>query len=398
MTKNKYRSTLIAGFMGYVVQAVVVNFAPLLFITFQREFSLSLRELSFLITLTFAVQLAADVTVPKLVRKIGTRVGVVMANAVSALGLIFLGVLPDLLPNPYTGMLLAAFFYSLGASMIEVLISPIIEACPFKHKDGMMSLLHSFYSWGSVLTVLLSTVFFLIFRVENWRYLCFIWAIIPICDGILFAKVPLLELAGDEKGHETGFMSLLRKPMVWLLIGVMLLGGASELAVSQWASAFAEKGLGVSKTLGDLLGPMLFAILMGTSRVLYARFSEKVPLEKFMLFSGFLCLGSFLVIALAPWPVVGLLGCGVAGFSVGIFWPGGLSMGTKKVPLGGTALFALLACAGDMGCMLGPTAVGTLSDLFGGSLKTGFLLSAIFPVGMILAISILMKKPKKASL
>lgn len=392
MEQNKYRSTLVAGFMGYVVQALVINFAPLLFVTFQREFSLSLAQVSFLVTLTFFVQLAADVSVPHLIRKIGTRVSVVMANAVSALGLIFLGVLPDLFPDPYAGLLVAACFYSLGAAMIEVLISPIVEACPFKRKESIMSLLHSFYSWGSVLTVLLSTVFFLIFKVENWRYLCYLWAIIPICDGILFTRVPLLELAGDEKGHETGFMTLLRKPMVWLLICVMLLGGASELAVSQWASAFAESGLGVSKTVGDLLGPMLFAILMGTSRVLYAKFSHKAPLEKFMLASALLCLLSFLVLALSPWPVVGLLGCGIAGFSVGVFWPGGLSMGTKKVPVGGTALFALLACAGDMGCMLGPTAVGTLSDLFGGSLKTGFLLSALFPVGMILIICLLMKK------
>lgn len=393
MQKNPYRSTLFAGFIGYVVQAVVINFAPLLFVTFQKEFSLSLGQVSFLITLTFAVQLTADILVPKMVHILGARTGAVLANAVSALGLILMAVLPSLFANPYAGLLTAAAFYSLGASMIEVLISPIIEACPFRHKEGMMSLLHSFYCWGSVLTVLLSTVFFLIFGVEHWRYLCLIWALIPICDGLLFTKVPLLQLAGDEAGKETGFSALLKQPAVWLLIALMLVGGASELAVSQWASAFAESGLGVSKTMGDLLGPMLFAILMGSARVLYAKFSHKVPLEKFMLFSATLCLSSFLLIALSPLPVLGLLGCGLAGFSVGIFWPGGLSLGAKKLPLGGTALFALLACAGDMGCLLGPTAVGFVAELFDGSLKTGFLLSCVFPV-LVFCVVLLLRRKK----
>ena len=395
--KDPYRFTLAAGFLGYVVQAVVVNFAPLLFVTFQKEFSLSLAQLSFLITLTFAVQLVADILVPKLVRLMGQRPGVVMANGVSVAGLVGLALLPDLFPDPYAGILVAAFFYSLGSAMIEVLISPIVEACPFRHNSRIMSLLHSFYSWGSALTVLLSTVFFLTLGLENWRYLCLLWALVPLCDGILFLKAPLLELEGDEKGHEADFGVFCGKPVFWLLIGVMLLGGASELAVSQWASTFAEQGLGVSKTLGDLLGPLLFALCMGSSRVLYARGTGKLPLEKFMFLSCALCLLSFLLLALSPWPLLGLMACGLAGFSVGIFWPGGLSLGTKKLPGGGTALFAFLACAGDTGCLLGPTAVGFVAELFGGSLKTGFLLSCLFPLGLMAILLLLYrKKPQKA--
>lgn len=395
MSQNKYRPTLIAAFAGYIVQAVVVNFAPLLFVTFQDSYGISLSQLSFLITLTFSIQLVGDITLPRIIHRIGTRRCIVSANVLAAVGLILLSFLPDLTPDPYAGILLAVVVYSLGASLIEVLISPIVEACPFENKSGVMSLLHSFYSWGSVLTILVTTVFFFLFGVKNWKYMSLLWAVVPVIDGILFLRAPLAELAGDEKGHETGIGTLLKKPLVWLLLLLMATAAAAELAVAQWASAFAERGLGVSKTLGDLCGPLFFGVLMGLGRVFYAKFSDRLNLEKFMLTCGLLTVVSYLMVSLSPWPVVALIGCGLTGFGTGILWPGTLSIGSKRVPMGGTALFALLACFGDLGCTLGPSVVGFVSDRLGGSLENGILLATVFPVIFVVGVLTLMRKKSR---
>jgi len=395
MSQNKYKSTLIAAFTGYIVQAVVVNFAPLLFVTFQSSYGVSLSQLSFLITLTFSIQLVGDITLPRFIHKIGVRTCIVSANALAASGLVLMSFLPDLFPNPFVGILLSVVVYSLGASLIEVLISPIVEACPFENKSGVMSLLHSFYSWGSALTILVTTVFFFLFGVENWKYMSLLWAAVPVIDGILFLRAPLAELAGDEKGHETGVLSLLKKPLVWLLLLLMTTAAAAELAVAQWASAFAERGLGISKTLGDLCGPLFFGVLMGLGRVFYAKFSDRLNLEKFMLFCGLLTILSYLMVSLSPWPVVALLGCGLTGFGTGILWPGTLSIGAKRVPMGGTALFALLACFGDLGCTVGPSVVGLVSDRLGGSLENGILLATVFPAIFVVGVLVLMRKKSR---
>lgn len=395
MSANKYRPTLYAAFTGYIVQAVVVNFAPLLFVLFQDSYGVSLSQLSFLITMTFSIQLVGDILLPRVIHRIGVRTCIVTANVLAAAGLVLMAILPELTPAPFTGILLAVLVYSLGASLIEVLISPIVEACPFENKSAVMSLLHSFYSWGSVLTILVTTVFFFLFGVENWKYMSILWAVVPVIDGILFARAPLAELAGDKKGQETGVLSLLKMPLVWLLLVLMTTAACAELAVAQWASAFAERGLGISKTLGDLCGPLFFGVLMGLGRVFYAKFSERLNLEKFMLFCGALCIVSYLMIALSPWPVVALLGCGITGFGTGILWPGTLSIGSKKIPLGGTALFALLACFGDLGCSVGPSVVGVVSDALGGKLEMGILVSTVFPVIFVFALLVLMRSNRK---
>jgi len=394
LSSSKYRPTLVAAFAGYIVQAVVVNFAPLLFVTFQTSYGVSLSQLSFLITLTFSIQLVGDITLPRFIHKIGVRTCIVSANALAASGLVLMSFLPDVCSNSFVGILLSVIVYSLGASLIEVLISPIVEACPFENKSGVMSLLHSFYSWGSALTILVTTVFFFLFGVENWKYMSLLWATVPVIDGILFLRAPLAELAGDEKGHETGVLSLLKKPLVWLLLLLMVTAAAAELAVAQWASAFAERGLGISKTLGDLCGPLFFGVLMGIGRVFYARFSDRLNLEKFMLTCGLLTIVSYLMVSLSPWPVLAILGCGLTGFGTGILWPGTLSIGAKRVPMGGTALFALLACFGDLGCTVGPSVVGFVSDRLGGSLENGILLATVFPVVFVLGVLVLMRKKR----
>lgn len=389
---KKYKTTLAACFIGYIVQAAVVVFAPLLFITFQHEFGLSLTQLSLLVTLTFSIQICGDLIVPRFIHLVGHKAGLVAANIFAAGGFLLLSFLPDVMPDPFAGILLSVLCYSLGASLIEVLVSPVAEACPTKNKEATMSLLHSFFCWGSVLVTAGSTLFFALCGLQHWRILCRIWAIIPAVCCFLFLRSTIAVLSGDEEGHRTGQLSLLKSKAVWLLLVIMICAGAAELSVSQWVSAFAEAGLKVTKSMGDLLGACLFAVLMGVGRVYFSKNAEKMNLEKFMSGSLVLCIAGYLVIALSLWPIVTLVGCGMVGLGVAMIWPGTLSVGARRVSNGGTAIFALMACAGDIGATAGPTLSGMLSDACGGNLKVGIAAAMIFPMGALLSLLALRKQ------
>ena len=371
-----------ACFIGYVVQAIVNNFVPLLFVTFQNSYQIPLSKITLLITVNFLIQLLIDLMSAGFIDKIGYRASILLAHGCSAAGILALTVLPELLPDPFTGILISVMIYAIGGGLIEVLISPIMEACPSDNKEKAMSLLHSFYCWGHVGVVLLSTAFFVVFGTAHWKTLALLWAVIPLCNLIFFTRVPIYSLTeAGERG--CGLRALFRMPVFWRLMVMMLCAGASEQAVSQWASTFAERGLGVSKTVGDLAGPMAFAFLMGIARLLYGKFGERLPVNRFMKHSVLLCLASYLVLALVPVPVVGLIGCAVCGFSVGILWPGTFSKASVMIKNGGTALFAMLALAGDIGCAGGPTLAGFVSSSFGNNLHIGVLSAIIFPVGML---------------
>ena len=377
--KQNYQKTMYACFIGYIVQAVVNNFVPLLFVTFQNTYDIPLSKITFLITINFVIQLFVDMLSAGFIDKIGYRASVIIAHICAAAGLILLSFLPEIMPDPYMGILISVFFYAVGGGLIEVLISPIIEACPTDNKEKAMSLLHSFYCWGHMGVVLLSTLFFAIFGIANWRVLTGIWAVIPVANILLFATAPMYSLI--EEGEEgLSLKDLFKNKVFWLMMLMMLCAGASEQSVSQWASTFAEKGLGVTKTVGDLAGPMAFAMLMGTSRLIYGKYGERFELDKFMSYSCILCMISYLCIVFVPSPVVGLIGCAVCGFSVGIMWPGTFSKASAAIKGGGTAMFAMLALAGDMGCSGGPTLVGLVSSAFGNNLKMGILFAIIFPV------------------
>lgn len=389
-----YKSTAGACYIGYFVQAIVNNFAPLLFLTFQNSYYISLEKISYLITINFGVQLIVDLIATKLVDKIGYRMSVLIADAFSVVGLVGLSFLPDLFPDAYIGIIISIVLYAMGSGLIEVVISPIIEAIPGDKKEADMSLLHSCYCWGHMAVVILSTLFFTVFGISNWRILSIIWAVVPFINFILFTKVPIISL--NETGEKTNIPKLLKSGAFWILFFMMIMSGAAEQSMSQWASAFAEKGLSVSKTLGDLLGPCMFAFFMAISRTLYGKLSDKIKLETFMAYSGLLCVLSYLGASLFNIPWLSLLCCGICGFSVGIFWPGTYSVAAKTVPEGKTAMFALLAFAGDIGCMLGPTMVGLLSDAIDGSLKTGLLFGVVFPAVLIVGV-LLIRKNKKAA-
>ena len=369
--RGNYNHTIYASFIGYVVQAIVNNFAPLLFLTFQREFGVSLERIALLITFNFGVQLLVDFLAAGFVDRIGYRISVVLAQIFACAGLISLAFLPDLFHDPFWGLLLSVAIYAIGGGLIEVLVSPIVEACPTERKESAMSLLHSFYCWGHAGVILLSTAFFAAFGVENWRVLACLWGSVPFINAFYFSQVPISTLT--EAGDEISLRELLRQKMFWIMVILMICAGACEQGISQWASAFAEAGLNVSKTVGDLAGPCAFALLMGSSRALYSKFSEKLPLLPFMGFCGVLCLISYLLAALSPLPAMGLLGCALCGLSVGILWPGSFSLAAGALKGGGTAMFAFLALAGDVGCSAGPSLVGFVSGLNDGNMKAGIL-------------------------
>lgn len=383
--KLTYKHTMYACFTGYIVQAIINNFIPLLFLTFQSTYGIPIGKITFLVTFNFGVQLFIDFISPYFIDKIGYRISTVAAHIFSATGLISLAVLPEMLPDPFAGLMTAVVIYAIGGGLTEVLISPIVEACPSDNKEAAMSLLHSFYCWGHVGVVLISTAFFAVFGIENWKILAILWTVIPIFNAIFFTKVPIANLIEDGEQGLT-LKQLCSNKAFWVMILLMFCAGSSEQSVSQWASAFAEKGLGVSKTVGDLMGPMLFAVTMGLSRVLYSKTDGKINIQKAMLYSGLLCVGSYLLVALSPWPAVGLIGCGICGFSVGVLWPGVFSYASSTIRLGGTLMFALLALAGDLGCSLGPTVVGTVSDAANDNLQIGILAACIFPVLLIFGI------------
>ena len=392
--QNKYNRTMYACFVGYVVQAIVNNFVPLLFLTFHSSYGIPLSKITLLVTVNFLLQLCVDALSVVVVDRVGYRPMAVAAHVCSAAGLILLTVLPEALGDPFVGLLIALAVYALGGGLLEVLISPIVEACPTDNKEKAMSLLHSFYCWGHMGVVLLSTLFFAIFGIQHWKIMAILWALIPIVNGLAFLRVPIAPLIeGGERSMKLG--ELARNKLFWLFMLAMMCAGASEQAVSQWASTFAELGLGVSKTLGDLMGPMLFALMMGIARAIYGKYGDRIKLEKFMLLSCLLCAASYLITSLSPWPALGLVGCGICGFSVGIFWPGTFSMASASLRRGGTALFCMLALAGDLGCSLGPTVVGFVSSAVKDNLKIGILVAIVFP--LLLTLCVQLKKRMQRS-
>lgn len=388
--KENYNQTINACYLGYITQAIVNNFAPLLFLTFQRSYGIPLDKIALLVSVNFAVQLVVDLLAAKYVDKIGYRTCVVAAHVFCALGLVGLGIFPGIVPDPYAGLLMAIVLYAIGGGLIEVLVSPIVEACPTERKEAAMSLLHSFYCWGHVFVVLVSTLYFSTIGVENWKYLAFFWALVPAANALFFSQVPIRVLVEESEGMSIG--ELVRTRLFWVLLLLMICAGASEQGMSQWASAFAEAGLHVSKTMGDLMGPCFFAVLMGTSRALYAKISDKIDLKKFMVYSSLLCIASYLLASLSPNPVIALMGCGLCGLSVGIMWPGTFSISAASCPKGGTAMFALLALGGDLGCSSGPAVVGAATEMLGGNLKYGVLAAVCFPVLLIAGIVLLRRE------
>ena len=396
MEKQKnYKKTLVACYLGFVTQAITANFTPLLFLTFKNTYGIGFEKIALIPMVFYFTQLLIDFAAAKFVDKIGYRVCVVSSQVLSAAGLVLMAVLPELLPVPFAGILIAVVLYAIGSGLVEVLVSPIVEACPFENKGGMMSLLHSFYCWGAVAVILGSTLFFTVFGIGNWKILTVLWAIIPFWNAFNFMFCPIERLVEEDQRMRTS--QLLKLPLFWLLILLMICAGASEASMAQWASAFTESAMGVSKTVGDLAGPCLFAVFMGISRILYGKLSEKLDLTKTMLACGGLCVLCYLTASLSAMPIIGLAGCALCGVSVGIMWPGTISISSQKCPRGGTAMFAFLALAGDLGATVSPSLVGGISNMAGGNLKAGLFAATAFPLLLIFGLIILHRKFNRVS-
>lgn len=387
-----YRKTKTACYLGFITQAIAANFAPLLFLKFHYDYNISLGNIALISTCFFFTQLLVDLFCAKFVDRIGYRVCIVSSEACAAAGLVGLAFLPDLLPNPFMGILGGVILYAVGSGLIEVLCSPIVEACPFENKEATMSLLHSFYCWGSVGTILVSTLFFLVFGMDSWKCLAVLWALIPAVNIYNFATCPIEHLVEDGIGM--GIRELFRKPLFWLAVCLMVCSGASELSMAQWASAYAEAALGLSKTVGDLAGPCMFAVTMGISRVIFGKYGGKMDLMKFMTGSGILCVACYLLASLSSNPLLGLVGCIACGFSVGIMWPGTISISSERFPMGGTAMFALLAMAGDLGGSIGPGIVGRMTQYAGDDIRVGMSVGLVFPIVLLLMLFILGRTKK----
>ncbi len=387
--RTSFKHTIAASYIGYITQAIINNFLPLLFLTFNDIYNISLEKIGLLVAVNFITQIIVDIISAKLADKAGYRPMVVAAHIFAVVGLLSLTILPDLLPDPYIGICFSVVLYAIGGGLTEVLISPIVEACPTEGKSAAMSLLHSFYCWGSVLVVLGTTIFFHFFGTESWRIAACLWAIIPFFNIFYFMLVPINKL--NEDGTGMGVRQLIKSGAFRTLALFILCAGASELAMSQWASAFAESGLNVSKTIGDIMGPCFFAVLMGSSRVLHAKIGEKIKLEKYLSLSAAVCVISYIIASFSPLPVLSLIGCGICGFSVGAMWPGTYSLATERCPKGGTTMFALLALAGDAGCSSGPAIVGFVSGALNDNIKLGLISAAIFPLILLIGLTVTKK-------
>lgn len=395
---KNYKKTLIACYLGFITQAIAANFAPLLFLKFHNDYNIPLGKIALISSVFFFTQLIVDVLCANFADRIGYRKCVIASELSSAAGLIGLAFLPDLMPDPFLGIMISVVIYAIGSGLIEVLCSPIVEACPFEHKEATMSLLHSFYCWGSVGVILISTVFFAAFGIQSWKWLACIWAIVPLYNVYNFATCPIERPTSDGEGLKIS--ELLKMPLFWISIVLMICAGASELSMSQWASAYAESALGLSKAAGDLAGPCMFAVTMGISRVIFGKYGDRLDLSKFMLGSGALCLACYIAASLSDNPLIGLIGCIMCGFSVGIMWPGTISICSKSIPMGGTAMFALLAMSGDLGGSFGPSLVGAITQSSGDNLQRGMLAGSVFPLVLIISLLVLkgmQRKNKKST-
>ena len=384
--KLNYKKTLAACYLGFITQAIAANFAPLLFLTFHISYRIPLGKIALISTVFFFTQLIVDAICARFVDRIGYRICVVASEAASALGLVCLAVLPRLMKDPFAGIMISVVIYAVGSGLIEVLVSPIVEACPFDNKESVMSLLHSFYCWGSVGVIVISSVFFTVFGTVHWSWLSCLWAIIPFVNIFNFATCPIERLTEDGEGMT--IKELFVTPKFLLGVLLMICAGASELSMAQWASAFAESALGLPKTMGDLVGPCMFAVMMGVSRLIYGKYGDRIDLKKYMIGSGILCLICYLLAGLSQNSFAALAGCILCGFSVGIMWPGTISLLSKLLPLGGTAMFALLAMAGDIGGAIGPGIIGGITERMGDNLQAGMLFAVIYPA--VLVISVIM--------
>ncbi|MBQ6884261.1 MAG: MFS transporter [Clostridia bacterium] len=384
-----YKSTKIACFAGFVVQAIINNFLPLLFIIFNTRYNLNYEQLGRLLFINFFVQLIVDALTPAVVKHIGYRGAAIACHGLAAVGLCLLGILPLLFPKQiYTCVIIAIIIYATGSGIIEVCISPIVEMLPGDKKGADMAFSHSFYCWGQAFTVLVSTILIYLIGQDGWQLIPIIWAVIPFVNMFNFMRVPIVEQV-DEPVSKTA-KALFKNRDFWIFAIIMICAGASEITMAEWASIFTQQALGVSKTVGDLLGPCAFAICMGSGRVIFGLFDGKFNPKKALIINNILCVICYVGVAVCSIEWLSLVACALCGFTVSLSWPGTYSMAARYFPTGGTLMFSLLALCGDFGCSIGPWTMGIVANST--TLQMGFLVCAIFPAIMVVTAPFLRKE------
>lgn len=388
--KSKYTVTKLACYVAYVVQAIVNNFLPILFIVLQDTYGLTYEELARILVFNFVTQMVTDFSAPKILSFTGYRGASVLAHVSASFGLVLLGVLPQVMSNTYLAIIISMVITAFGSGLIEVILSPMMEMLPTSNKAGNMAIMHSFYCWGQAFTIIATTLMVGLLGFKGWMWIPIVWAVIPFINIFAFTKVPIVEPEKDEK--KDSFFTLMKDSRFILFLVMMLCAGASEITMAQWASMFAQQSLGVSKAIGDLAGPCAFAIFMGAGRIWYAKVSQKVSFYKTVIVLNILCFLCYVIVGVCNVASVSLICCALCGFTVSIFWPGTYSAGAKIFTNGGAVMFSAFAMLGDIGCSLGPWILGITADLYG--LNWGFLTSAIFPVLMIISVILLMRTKK----
>lgn len=378
--EKKYLPTKLAGYVGFIVQAIVNNFLPILFIVFQDVYGLGYEKLGRLIVINFATQMFIDFITPKIIHKLGYRRAAFLCQFTACVGLCLMAVLPRFMSNTYLAIIISIVFYATGSGLMEVILSPMIEMLPTGNKSGNMAVLHSFYCWGQTVVVPLTTLMVFIFGRENWTYIPLVWAVVPFVNMFTFLRVPIVEPDSEEK--QSTFLELARTPKFVVYMVMMLCAGASEIAMSQWSSLFVEQALGVSKAIGDIVGPCLFALFMALGRVIYASLSKKVSFTRLLIWLNLLCFICYVMVALCHIAVLSLVFCALCGLSVSISWPGIYSAGARTFKTGGAVMFSAFAMCGDTGCALGPGLVGLVAEYT--NLNVGFLVAAVFPLIMVI--------------
>ncbi len=394
MERNlNFRHTKLACYIGSFSQAIVCNFMPLLFVIFNQDYKIALYLVTLLATVNFVMQFTMDFVSLFFIDRVSYRTTIITAHLLAGAGFLVLGLIVPNAEHIYAAIIFSVLLFSAGGGIFEVLISPIMEACPSDNKAASMSFLHSMYGFGCVAVIIITNVLLFVFGKENWYQIAIIWAVIPLLNALYFFFVPINKVV--ENNERMPMHKLIKRKSFLIFFLIMFCSGATEIAMSQWASAFAESSLGISKALGDILGPCIFALMLAFSRVLYSKLANRINLAKYLLFCGIATVFLYIFAAVLPFRFAAITACGLCGFTAGIMWPGTISLAAKTYPTGGAAMFGLFALAGDLGCTLGPTTVGMVSSAFGGDLRTGLLISCVFPILLVGGVSLLMKRVKK---
>ena len=391
---QSYKSTIAACYIGSFVQAIIVNTTPILFIPLREQFGLTFQQMGLLVLINFISQVGCDILFSNAIDKYGFRRFVVAAHGLAVVGLVLFAASPLLFDRPFAGFVTATIIFSGSGGLLELLLSPIVNAIPTDEKAGAMSVLHSFYSWGQAAVILLTTVLLFVFGRAWWQWIILIWTLVPLFNFFFLMRVPFAPNVPEEQRQ--GMDKILLKPFFIAALATILCGAAAELCISQWASAYLEEAMRLPKVVGDVGGVCLFAVMMGVGRLFYGMYGKKINVSLMMLIGTVGAAACYITVALSGTAVLSLLACGLCGLCVSLLWPGTLVVASEHYPLAGAWMFAILA-AGDIGASAGPWLMGVVAEqahrlpFLSGLLTQGMspdqlglraamLVSALFPI------------------